>query len=63
SRLAGLDQSIHKLNVGQYTLDVKVNQLIDRLTRMDAKVVELEDNIREVHQHSKDNRKELGRLE
>lgn len=63
SRLASLDQSIHKLNVGQYTLDVKVNQLIDRLTRMDAKVAELEDNIRDVHQHSKDNRKELGRLE
>uniref|UniRef100_A0A3B3ZIW8 C-type lectin domain-containing protein n=1 Tax=Periophthalmus magnuspinnatus TaxID=409849 RepID=A0A3B3ZIW8_9GOBI len=36
SRLAGLDQSIHKLNVGQYTLDVKVSQLIDRLNRMDC---------------------------
>lgn len=30
---------------------------------MAAKVVELEDNIREVYQHSKDNRKETGRLE
>lgn len=30
---------------------------------MAAKVVELEDNIQEVYQHSKDNRKETGRLE
>lgn len=30
---------------------------------MAAKVLELEDNIREVYQHSKDNRKETGRLE
>ena len=36
SRLASLDQSIHKLNVGQYTLDVKVSQLIERLTRIDG---------------------------
>ncbi|KAM9703202.1 C-type lectin domain family 11 member A isoform 1-T1 [Menidia menidia] len=63
SRLAGLDQAIHKLSVGHYTLDVKVSQLMDRLSKMDAKVGELEDNIREVHQHSKDNRKEVGRLE
>lgn len=28
-----------------------------------AKVSELEDTIREVYQHSKDNRKETGRLE
>ncbi|XP_070843355.1 C-type lectin domain family 11 member A [Chaetodon trifascialis] len=63
SRLAGMDQAIHKLNVGHYTLDVKVSQLMDRLSRMDAKVGELEDNIREVYQHSKDNRKETGRLE
>ncbi|XP_022071199.1 C-type lectin domain family 11 member A isoform X1 [Acanthochromis polyacanthus] len=63
SRLAGMDQAIHKLNVGHYTLDVKVSQLMDRLSRMDAKVGELEDSIREVYQHSKDNRKEIGRLE
>ncbi|XP_068564598.1 C-type lectin domain family 11 member A [Cebidichthys violaceus] len=63
SRLAGMDQAIHKLNVGHYTLDVKVSQLMDRLTRVDAKVEELEDSIREVYQHSKDNRKEMGRLE
>ena len=30
---------------------------------MAAKVGELEDDIREVRQHSKDNRKEVGRLE
>ncbi|KAK2889978.1 hypothetical protein Q8A73_018278 [Channa argus] len=63
SRLASMDQAIHKLNVGHYTLDVKVSQLMDRLSRMDAKVGELEDNIREVYQHSKVNRKEIGRLE
>lgn len=30
---------------------------------MAAKVLELEDSIREVYQHSKNNRKETGRLE
>ncbi|MEQ2276287.1 hypothetical protein XENORESO_017047, partial [Xenotaenia resolanae] len=63
SRLAGIDQAIHKLNVGHYTLDVKVSQLIDRISRLDAKVGDLEDSIQEVYQHSKDNRKEIGRLE
>ncbi|XP_026196859.1 C-type lectin domain family 11 member A [Anabas testudineus] len=63
SRLASMDQAIHKLNVGHYTLDVKVSQLMDRLSRMDAKVGELEDSIQEIYQHSKDNRKEIGRLE
>ncbi|XP_019745076.1 C-type lectin domain family 11 member A [Hippocampus comes] len=63
SRLAGMDQAIHKLNVGHYTLDVSMDQLIERLSRMDAKVAEMEDKIREVFQHSKDNRKETGRLE
>lgn len=33
------------------------------LTNTAAKVTELEDNIQEVYQHSKDNRKETGRLE
>lgn len=37
SRLAGVDQAIHKLTVGHYTLDVKVSQLIDRLSTMDGK--------------------------
>nr|XP_057927337.1 C-type lectin domain family 11 member A isoform X2 [Doryrhamphus excisus] len=88
SRLAGMDQAIHKLNVGHYTLDVNVGQLMEHLSRMDgkepgalarglasvmnrfaflsnmaAKMVELEDQIRDVYQHSKDNRKEMGRLE
>ncbi|XP_061667746.1 C-type lectin domain family 11 member A-like [Syngnathoides biaculeatus] len=63
SRLAGMDRAIHSLNVGHYTLDVTVAQLMARLSRMDAKVAELEDRIREVYQHSKDNRKETGRLE
>ncbi|KAM3861373.1 C-type lectin domain family 11 member A [Diretmus argenteus] len=63
SRLAGVDQVIHKLTVGHYTLDVRISQLLDRLSRIDAKVAELEDNIRAVDQHSKDNRLEIGRLE
>lgn len=37
SRLAGVDQAIHKMTVGHYTLDVKVSQLIDRLSTMDGK--------------------------
>lgn len=39
SRLAGMDQTIHKLSVGHYTLDVKVSQLIDRLSTMDGKTI------------------------
>lgn len=39
SRLAGMDQAIHKLNVGHYTLDVKVSQLLDRLSRIDGKTI------------------------
>ncbi len=34
-----MDQAIHKLNVGHYTLDVKVSQLMDRLSRMDGETV------------------------
>lgn len=34
-----MDQAIHKLNVGHYTLDVKVSQLMDRLTRVDGKTI------------------------
>lgn len=34
-----MDQAIHKLNVGHYTLDVKVSQLMDRLSRMDGKSI------------------------
>ncbi|XP_061560583.1 C-type lectin domain family 11 member A-like isoform X2 [Phycodurus eques] len=63
SRLAGMDQAMHRLNVGHYTLDVGVDQLMERLSRMDDKMAELEDKIREVYQHSKNNRKETGRLE
>lgn len=43
SRLAGVDQAIHKLNVGHYTLDVKVSQLIDRLSRLDGKIQNADD--------------------
>lgn len=34
-----MDQAIHKLNVGHYTLDVKVSQLMDHLSRMDGKSI------------------------
>ena len=34
-----MDQAIHKLNVGHYTLDVKVSQMGDRLSRIDGKMV------------------------
>lgn len=39
SRLAGMDQAIHKTTVGHYTLDVKVSQLLDRLSRVDGKTI------------------------
>lgn len=63
SRLAGVDQSLHRLEVGHYTLDVKVSQMMERLSRMDAKVSELEDSLQDVFRHSRDTRKEIGRLE
>lgn len=63
SRLAATDQAIHKLNVGHYTLDVKVSQLLDRLSRLESKVAEVEDSIHDVSNFCKDNRKEIGRLE
>lgn len=34
-----MDQAIHKMNVGHYTLDVKVSQLLDRLSRVDGKTI------------------------
>ncbi len=37
--------------------------LLFPVMNMAAKVGELEDSIREVYQHSKDNRKEIGKLE
>lgn len=36
SRLAGMDQEIHKLMVGHYTVDVKLSQVMERLTTMDG---------------------------
>lgn len=63
SRLAAMDQAIHRLNVGQYTLDVKVTQLLDRVSRLDGRIGELEDNMDQIAQHTKNNRKEIGRLE
>lgn len=43
--------------------DSNVLFLLFAITNMAAKVGELEDSIQEVYQHSKDNRKEMGRLE
>ncbi|XP_030638802.1 C-type lectin domain family 11 member A [Chanos chanos] len=63
SRLAAMDQAIHRLNVGHYTLDVKVTQLLDRISRLDGKLADLEDTIQQVSLFSKQNRKEIGRLE
>lgn len=63
SRLAAMDQAIHKLNVGHYTLDVKVSQLLDRLVQLEGKVANVEDSIHDVSNFCKDNRKEIGRLE
>ncbi|KAJ8355875.1 hypothetical protein SKAU_G00186690 [Synaphobranchus kaupii] len=63
SRLAAMDQAIHKLNVGHYTLDVKMSQLLDRVSRLDGKIGETDDTVQEVSLRSKENRKEVGRLE
>ncbi|KAI5616991.1 C-type lectin domain family 11 member A [Silurus asotus] len=63
SRLAAMDQAIHKLNVGHYTLDVKVSQLLDRLLRLEGKVADVEDSIHDMSNFCRDNRKEIGRLE
>lgn len=58
-----MDQAIHKLNVGHYTLDVKVSQLLDRLVRLEGKVADVEDSVHDVSNFCKDNRREIGRLE
>ena len=63
SRLAAMDQAIHRLNVGHYTLDVKVTQILERITRLDNKLSEMEDSLQQVSHFSKENRKEIGRLE
>ncbi|KAG9347518.1 hypothetical protein JZ751_005086 [Albula glossodonta] len=55
--------AIHKLNVGHYTLDVKMSQLLDRVSRLDGKIGEAEDALQQVLLLSKGNRKEVGRLE
>lgn len=52
SRLAGVDQAIHKLTVGHYTLDVKVSQLIDRLSKMDGKTTASSSFLRLTHFHT-----------
>ncbi|KAL4649145.1 C-type lectin domain family 11 member A [Arapaima gigas] len=63
SRLMSVDQAIHKLNVGHYLLDVKLTQLLDRLSRLDTTLGEMDNEIQQVLTLSKENRKEVGRLE
>lgn len=63
SRLAAMDQAIHRLNVGHYTLDIKVTQLLERVSRLDNRLGDTEDAIQQVSSYCKDNRKEIGRLE
>ncbi|XP_076872590.1 C-type lectin domain family 11 member A [Brachyhypopomus gauderio] len=63
SRLAAMDQAIHKLNVGHYTLDVKFLQLQERLGRLENRMAEAEDSVQQVASYCRDNRKEIGRLE
>ncbi|XP_051510834.1 C-type lectin domain family 11 member A [Myxocyprinus asiaticus] len=63
SRLAAMDQAIHKLNVGHYTLDIKVTQLLDSMSRLDSRLGDTEDTIQQVSSYCIDNRKEIGRLE
>lgn len=63
SRLASMDQAIHQLNVGHYTLDVKVTQMLERISRLDNKLTEMEDSLQQVSHCCKENRKEIGRLE
>ncbi|XP_062323666.1 C-type lectin domain family 11 member A [Osmerus eperlanus] len=63
SRLAAMDQAIHKLNVGHYTLDIKVTQLLDGVSRLDGRIGDMEEHMQQVVLYTKDNRKEIGRLE
>ncbi|KAJ8009058.1 hypothetical protein DPEC_G00084900 [Dallia pectoralis] len=63
SRLAEMDQAIHRLNVGHYTLDVKVTQLSERVSRQDSTLGDLEDTVQQISFLTKENLREIGRLE
>uniref|UniRef100_W5NFC2 C-type lectin domain containing 11A n=2 Tax=Lepisosteus oculatus TaxID=7918 RepID=W5NFC2_LEPOC len=63
SRLADVDAAMHRLNVAQYTLDVKTSQLIDRVSRLASKVSETEEAMDIISRINQENRKEIGRLE
>ena len=63
SRLAAMDQAIHRLNVGHYTLDVKMSQLLDKVNRLDGRIGDIVDTVQQVSLLSKENRKEVGRVE
>lgn len=58
-----MDQAIHRLNVGHYTLDVKVTQLVDRVSQLDGTLGEVQDTMQQISLLTKENRKEIGRLE
>lgn len=58
-----MDQAIHKLNVGHYMLDVRLVQLLDRLSQLDARIGEMDEEIRQALALTKENRKEIGQLE
>ncbi|MBN3275529.1 CLC11 protein, partial [Polyodon spathula] len=63
SRLADMDSAIHRLNVFQYNLDVKLSQLSDKVIRMDAKVGKIQDETESISRINKENHREIGRLE
>ncbi|MGH0163163.1 UNVERIFIED_CONTAM: hypothetical protein FKN15_044267 [Acipenser sinensis] len=63
SRLADMDSAIHRLNVFQYNLDVKLSQLSDKVIRMDAKVGKIQDETESISRVNKENHREIGRLE
>jgi small nuclear ribonucleoprotein (snRNP)-like protein len=58
-----MDQAIHRLNVAHYTLDVKVTQLVDRVSQLDGTIGEVQDTMQQISLLTKENRKEIGRLE
>lgn len=58
-----MDSAIHRLNVFQYNLDVKLSQLSDKVIRMDAKVGKIQDETESISRVNKENHREIGRLE
>ncbi|XP_028652008.2 C-type lectin domain family 11 member A [Erpetoichthys calabaricus] len=63
SRLADMDAAIHRLNVAYYTLDVKMSQLSNKVSNVESKTGGMEQKIEEIFHISKENQKEIGRIE